>query len=48
MGVTLVNNKSTDFWLRQKIGSGTFGRRENSGLEPGRIFAWRRCEKLDV
>ena len=48
MGVTLVNNKSIDLWLRQEIGSGTSGRRENTGLEPGRKFSWRRCKEMDA
>ena len=30
-----VNNKSDGLWLRQEIGGGTFGRRENSEIEPG-------------
>ena len=36
--VAPVNNKSDGLWLRQEIGGGTSGRRENSGIEPGRRF----------
>jgi hypothetical protein len=48
LGVALVNNKSSDLWLRQEIGSGTSGRRENSRAVSGRKFAWRRCEETDA
>lgn len=48
MHLAPVNNNYDDLWLRQEIGSGTSGRRENSGLGPGRRFAWGRCEEMDM
>ena len=48
MDVTPVNNKSDGLRLRQEIGGRAFGRRKDSGIEPGGRFARGRCEKTEV
>jgi hypothetical protein len=37
MDVAPVSSKSDGLWLREQIGGGTSGRRENSEIEPGRF-----------
>lgn len=47
-GTCQLKKKSAGLWLRQEIGSGTSGRRENSGIEAYGRFAWGRCEEMDA